>query len=148
MLREDLSRLPPQSDVLVCGDHNARTNVFPDFSDDALCGNDGYLPTLKSVGNKRSSLIREMATNNKLTRYSNDKSRVNKHGTHLLELCKAVGMLIINGRLGRDKCIGDFTRVDTTGCSTVDYMICNPNLFQCIRDFAVESKLPESDHRG
>ena len=89
-----------------------------------------------------------MAKNNKLTRYSNDESRVNRHGTHLLELCKAVGMLIINGRLGRDNGIGDFTRVDTTGCSTVDYMICNPSLFQCIRDFAVESKLPESDHRG
>ena len=113
-----------------------------------FCGNDGDLPTLKSVGNKWSTLIREMAKNNKLTRYSDDKSRVNRHGTYLLEMCKSVDMLIINGRLGRDKCIGDFIRVDTTGCSTVDYMICNPNLFRCIRDFAVESKLPESDHRG
>ena len=61
-------------------------------------------------------------------------------------------MLIINGRQGREKGIGDFTRVDTrvdtTECSTVDYMICNPNLLRYIRDFAVESKLSESDHRG
>ena len=139
ILGEGLSRLPPQSDVLVCDDHNARTNLFPDFSDDDLCGKDGDLPTLKSVGNKRSTLIREMAKYNKLTRYSNDKSCINRHGTHLLELCKAAGMLIITGsRLARDQGIGNFTRVYTTGCTTVDYMICNPSLFRCIRDYLKE----------
>ena len=72
----------------------------------------------------------------------------NKHGIQLLELCKTIGLLIINGRLGQDKGIGDFTRQDTTGCSVVDYMLCNPELFCELYDFKIASKFPESDHRG
>ena len=75
-------------------------------------------------------------------------ARTNKHGIQLIELCKAVGLLIINGRVGKDKGIGGFTRVDTTGRSTVDYMICNPELLSTIYDFMIEPKFPESDHCG
>ena len=89
-----------------------------------------------------------MVENKGLERFSKDKSRANKHGVNLLEFCQTVGLLIINGRLGSDKGIGAFTRVDTTGCSTVDYMLCNPELFSQITYFKVEQKVPESDHCG
>ena len=54
----------------------------------------------------------------------------------------------MNGRLGNDKGIGELTRVDTTGCSVVDYMLCNPDLFSQITHFGIELKVPESDHCG
>ena len=66
-----------------------------------------------------------MSENGKLERFSKDEARTNKHGIQLIELCKVVGLLIINGKVGKDKGIGGFSRVDTTGRSTVDYMICN-----------------------
>ena len=83
-----------------------------------------------------------------LNRCTKDKACANRHGNHLIEFCKALSHLIINGRLGRDKAIGDFARDDTTGRNIVDYMICNPELFSIIEDFIIEPKVSESDHRG
>ena len=58
-----------------------------------------------------------------LTRSSRDKLAVNKHGIKLLDLCKSAGILILNGRIGHDKGIGESTRDDTTGKSVVNYAI-------------------------
>ena len=148
ILRDDLGGFPTHSDFLVCGDYNARTNILPDFICEFSNGNDGDLPIINSANNFRSALIKEMSDSGKLKRFSKDGARANKHGTHLIELCKAVGLIIINGRVGRDKGIGDFTRVDTTGRSTVDYMICNPELLSSVQDFFIGPKFPESDHCG
>ena len=46
-----------------------------------------------------------------------------------------------------DKENGEFTRVDTTGNSVVDYAIASPVLAKSIKSFSVYSKVPESDHR-
>ena len=73
---------------------------------------------------------------------------VNKHGTQLLDLCESTGMLILNGRMGREKGIGEFTRDDTTGRSVFDYMIGTPRLFDLVQNFQVLDKFPESDHRA
>ena len=148
LLREDLCGFTLHSDCLICGDFNARTNVLPDYLDEYLCGNDGNLPIFETVNDRRSLLLRKMAENNELDRFSKDSSRTNKHGRNLLEFCKTAGLLIMNGRLGSDKGIGELTRVDTTGCSVVDYMLCNPDLFSQITHFGIELKVPESDHCG
>ena len=76
-----------------------------------------------------------------------DGNIVNKHGRQLIEFCKATGMLIINGRLGRDWGIGCFTRDDATGRSVVDYAISSLNLLDIIDYFEVLHKFLESDHR-
>ena len=55
-------------------------------------------------------------------------------------------MLIINGWCGTDKGVGGYTRVDTTGSSTVDYAICSSGLFLCVNGFHIHGKFPESDH--
>ena len=148
ILQDNLEGFPTHSDFLVCGDYNARTNVVPDFIGEFSSGNDGDLPIINSANNKRSILIREMAENGNLKRFSKDEARTNRHGNQLIELCKSIGLLIINGRVGQDKGIGNFTRVDTTGRSTVDYMICNPEFLSIIHDFMIEPKFPESDHCG
>ena len=149
MLREDLYGFSPHSDFLICRDYNAHTNVLPDYLlDEYLCGDDGDIPFLESANNMPSELLRAIAGNKQLERYSKDTSRLNKHGANRLELCQTGSLLIINGRLGSDKGIGEFLRVDTTGCSTVDYMLCNPDLFSQIIYFDIENKVPESDHCG
>ena len=132
----------------MCGDYNARTNVVPDFIGEFLSGNDGNLLIINSANNKMSILIREMAENGNLKRFSKDEARTNRHGSQVIEFCKSIGLLIINGRVGQDKGIGDFTQFDTTGRSTVDYMICNPEFLSIIHDFMIEPKFPESDHCG
>ena len=83
----------------------------------------------------------------KLTRYSKDTAPVNKHGTKLLELCKATDLLIFNGRLSPDLGVREFTRDDTTGRSVVDYAIGSPVIFNRVDNFKVLDKFPESDHR-
>ena len=64
-----------------------------------------------------------MFESGKLNRFSKDEARMNRHSVQLFEFCKALGLLIVNGRMGRDKGIGDFTHDDTIGHSIVDYMI-------------------------
>ena len=81
-----------------------------------------------------------MAENKQLERYSKDTSRINKNGANLLELYQTVSLLMINGRLGSDKGIGEFTQVGTTGCSTVDYMLCSPDLFSQITYLNIEKR--------
>ena len=54
---------------------------------------------------------------------------MNSHGRDLIEFCKCVGLLIVNGRVGEDRSIGEFSRVDTMGSSLVDYVISSPGLF-------------------
>ena len=76
-----------------------------------------------------------------------DKAHINDHGNHLLELCKSTGLVIFNGRLGADKGTGEYTRVDTMGCSVIDYFVGSPALFDIVSNFCVKPKFPESDHR-
>ena len=54
-------------------------------------------------------------------------------------------MFILNGRFG-DIDHGFHTRIDTTGLSLVDYVLCTPNSHTLIKNFYVDDKLPESDH--
>ena len=89
-----------------------------------------------------------MFESGKLKRFSKDEARINRYSVQLIEFCKAPGLLIVNGRIGRGKGIGDFTRDDTTGRNIDDYMICNPELFSIIDNFTIEPRVPESDHRG
>ena len=76
-----------------------------------------------------------------------DSACKNGHGLKLLEVCKSTGLVIFNGRLGSDKGKGEYTRVDTTGCSVVDYFVGSPSVFDMVTNFCVQTKFPESDHR-
>ena len=39
-----------------------------------------------------------------------------------------------------------FTRIDTTGCSVVDYVLCTERSYAFLSNFKVGQKVPESDH--
>ena len=147
LLYQQILKVPDDSDIALCGDFNARTGITPDFSLHFNGSNAGLNQLLPPDDFGVYQLINEMCQRGTLTRASRDKTIVNRHGIHLLELCKSACMLILNGRLGRDKGIGEFTRDDTTGKSVVDYVISTPKLLQLVKDFLVHDKFPESDHR-
>ena len=89
-----------------------------------------------------------MFESDKLNSLSKHPARINRNGAEYVEYCKAIGLWIVNGSIGRDKCIRDFIREDKTGRSTFDYVVWNPELFQIIDDFTNELRLPECGHRG
>ena len=147
ILQCDIASRPPDSDVILCGDYNAHTNVALDYIIDELDGSNGDLDNLVPYDSKQSlEIIFDMHCKQQLQRHSVDRKPLNSHGSNLIDLCKSLGLLIVNGRLGEDKGAGGYTRIDTTGCSVVDYVIANPRLFSSIKSFAINGKMPESDH--
>ena len=44
------------------------------------------------------------------------------------------------------KSVGNFTLVDTTGRSIVDYMIASSQLLELVKDFVIINSCPDSDH--
>ena len=140
ILYQHIEKIPDNSEVLLCGEYNAQTGEVPDFEAHVF-GTNGDLENLLPPEDKENHRIVEYLFKiDMLNRHSMDGNLVNKHGRQLIEFCKATGMLILNGRLGRDRGIGCFTRDDTTGRSVVDYAI-------IIDYFEVLHKFPESDHR-
>ena len=65
----------------------------------------------------------------------------------LLDPCKFANLIILNGRVGSEKGVGEYTRMDTTGNRVVDYVIATTNAYSLVDNFKIHSKLPESDHR-
>ena len=145
----DVSRIPPGDEVLLCGDYNAYTNTLPDYNigDIKITGSNGDLDKLLTNDiEHRFNDISTLYMQKRLGRASMDNKPINSHGTQLIDLCKAGGLLILNGRAGKDRNVGNFTRDDTTGRSVIDYVIATPHLFEGIHEFQIGDKFPESDH--
>ena len=149
VLQNDITQLPNHSMGIICGDFNARTNVNPDYEWRNSEGSDGdlvnFLPADILYGEKNTTTF--LQENGILHRHSMDKSKPNDYGIQLLDLCKSANLMILNGRVGSDKGVGDYTRTDTTGNSVVDYVITTIDAYPLINKFKIHSKLPESDHR-
>ena len=109
--------------VLLAGDFNARTSRLDDFITDH---NDTDF-TEESIMDCMSTL------NIPFQRNSLDTER-NNSGYALVEFCKCLKMLIVNGRVGDDRAIGQTT---CKNVSVVDYFIANVELFPCFANFSV-----------
>ena len=79
-----------------------------------------------------------------LGRASLDKN-VNSHGHKFLDLCKATGLRIANGRLGTDS-EGSHTFCKMHGSSVIDYLLLKECEFSRIHNFSVENFNEWSDH--
>ena len=75
-----------------------------------------------------------------------DPRPLNNNGSDLINLCKASGLLILNGRVGDDKGAGGYTRVDENGSGVLDYVLGTPSIFMMVNNFEIHDKFPESDH--
>ena len=70
---------------------------------------------------------------NGAVRVNSDK-QVNNMGRRLIEMCRSLNLIIMNGRFGKDKQIGKKTCKDS---STVDYIIISTNFAEYVSDFDV-----------
>ena len=62
---------------------------------------------------------------------------VNKSGTNLIEICLCSDLKLVNGRIGDDAGIGNYTFMSPNGCSVIDYAVRSYDLFPFISDFIV-----------
>lgn len=116
--------------TMLNGDINARTSTLPDFDVTEEVQDYGNLNPIPDLP------IPDRANRDKV---------VNDRGFQLLELCKALKMRILNGRVGKDCGIGEFTCITFNGRSVNDYVIVSESLFNLFTDFEVSNDA-ESDH--
>ena len=69
----------------------------------------------------------------------------NRFGEHLLDLCKAVNIQCVNGRVETEK-TGRFTCMTHAGESTIDYLLNSYSDFSHISDFTVQDFNEYSNH--
>ena len=97
-----------------------------------ICDNDGELVNIlpsADIDDKpiaKDPLIKKLHDRGDLVRSSEDNAPPNPYDRLLVDMYMSADLLIPNGRVGKDKGIGNFMRVDTTGRSIVDYMIVSP----------------------
>ena len=126
-LEEDISFFANKGKVLLMGDLNSRTkNDFINTSQDRT-DNDLFSTETPSV------------------RFSMDRT-VNIFGDMLLDLCKASGMCIVNGRYNDDPNNGSYTCMTANGESVVDDLLTSFSHFKIICDFKIHAFNEYSNH--
>ena len=70
-----------------------------------------------------------------IKRKSQDKSRINNFGHALIDFCKSLSLIILNGRVGEDKYYGKIT--NTRAKTTVDYCLSDPDFLAHVSSFKV-----------
>ena len=149
VVQNSIACLPSNSDVLLCGDWNARLGSSPhaDIDTRIVEGKDLDLSHLVGINEINDPCNYDfLLKRGILNRSTMDKYMLNNYGKQLYTLCKTTQLMIMNGRMGSDRNIGRFTRVDTTGKSLVDIAIATHKVFDMTIDFEIHSKFPESDH--
>ena len=131
-LASDIDLIKESLDLpfLLIGDFNSRTGTLNEImileSDDNIFDETyfkyrDYIDILKHL-------------NLPVNRVSKDKTN-NNNGRALIELCKCKELCILNGRIGKDKGIGNTTCDDK---SVIDYAICTPDLLSKVSDFQID----------
>ena len=116
--------------IMIVGDLNSRTGVL----------NDLLIPDKNEITDESDSKFLDIinifnSLNVPLNRTNMD-TKVNNNGRSLIEMCNVHDLCIVNGRFGSDKNIGNTTCADV---STIDYVICTPDLFPKITDFTIDT---------
>ena len=118
---------------MIVGDMNARTGEYKDYVDhDEL----NYIPVPEDYE----------VDEDVPARVSCDKKAPDEFGYKLLDLCKTCSLRIVNGRIGSDKGIGNYTSVNSRGKSVIDYVLCKPDMFKWFCEFKIHDVCEWSDH--
>ena len=105
------------------------------IEDNDLNAQDDYLPIPDDF---------EVNTNRR--RKTLDNIEVSGNHKQLLNFCKATGLKILNGRVGDDREMGNFTCHTPAGSSTVDYCLTRERNFDLVENFYVGEINTISDH--
>ena len=129
ILEDEINYYQTQGNVLICGDLNARTGTEPDL--------------INTHGDKHIPGQINIPPPPHQHRNNLDKT-VNRNGHQLLQMCRTLGLYIVNGRLRGDS-FGLYTYSSPLGNSTVDYSITDLDP-SYLRAFTVSPLTPLSDH--
>jgi hypothetical protein len=113
--------------ICLVGDFNSRTAEISDIPDIRYDAFSGMLDFNYNV----ISLLQKL--NIDIERKSKNCNR-NNFGNILIEFCRNNNMIICNGRVGKDKGVGEFTCKNS---SVVDHCIVSPNLLKIINSFSI-----------
>ncbi|MCG8113230.1 MAG: endonuclease/exonuclease/phosphatase family protein, partial [Candidatus Thiodiazotropha taylori] len=119
-LEADIMLYSSKGVVFLAGDLNSRIGVKHDYVENNFGRSDDIL-----------NLFNEIP----IARKTNDKG-INRFGDLLLDLCKATGMCIVNGRLYGDV-NGSYTCMTANGESVVDYLLTAYSNFDWLSDFNI-----------
>ena len=124
----EMEKFSQKGEIIVSGDYNARTNNALDY----VCLSSDFDPLVDDTFPKK--------------RNSEDEKRCCKRGKELLQACKYLDLLILNGRKIGDT-FGKITCFRWNGCSVVDYAICTKDFFENCTFFEIGDLMPHlSDH--
>jgi hypothetical protein len=119
--------------LFLAGDLNARIGTVNDcIMQDDTC----FIPGLEGGDEYVSD-------NFNIPRNSKD-STVNTFGYDLIDMCHALSVHVLNGRVTGDE-QGEFTHVSRQGASVIDYMAVSSDMFTNVKHFTVIDR-QESDH--
>ena len=138
MLESDIAKFKTTHSILLIGDFNARTKCSEDYSP-CIPGSEADVG-VRIIEN--APFPKEL----NCIRVSKDQGPINNFGKKLLDMCKMCNVRILNGRAFEDKGRGNFTRMESNGCSVIDYAIVDPETYNLIKNFKISPRLPESDH--
>ena len=78
-------------------------------------------------------------------RSNKDARNPNNYGRNLLNLCIMSNLYIVNGRVGKDRNVGEYTCYFGDTPSTIDYFLADRDLFTFFKDFHIDVR-DESHH--
>ncbi|MES9885167.1 MAG: reverse transcriptase family protein [Sedimenticola sp.] len=118
--------------TLLLGDINARTACLSDHiaSDDFLLSHFDFDTETSNYFHKHVVLEN---LGYKLKRISKDK-KTNAHGYFLIEICRNSNLFMLNGRVGSDREVGEFTFRNK---SVIDYALASVDLFRHLSNFSI-----------
>ena len=114
--------------ILLCGDFNSHTSTGVDYVE---------FDTVHDVENVENTEIDELLERSGASlRRENVDRRKDAYGQNLLNMCKNTNLLILNGRIGKDKSEG---RATTSKNTAVDYYVGSPAVLSYVDDLYVEN---------
>ncbi|MEW8548255.1 MAG: reverse transcriptase family protein [Candidatus Thiodiazotropha sp.] len=118
--------------VTLTGDFNARTSEMRDYTE-----NDDFLADMFDFDTdtvEYFTVINKLVESNILKdRISMDK-HTNNNGYKLIDICKNHNLFILNGRIDKDRAIGNFT---FRNASVIDYTIATADCFELFQEFEI-----------
>ena len=117
---------------LIIGDMNSRTDESKDYVENE---NTRYVPVPDNY----------TEDDDVPHRTSCDKKAPDEYGHKLIDLCKTCSLRIVNGRVGSDKGVGNYTSINKRSQNVVYYVLCKSNIFKLV-NFAVNEICGRSDH--
>jgi len=125
------SNCDPGDVFFITGDLNNRTRDRPDYVENINLQRYVTMPGIEEyvVANRKSQ-----------------GKQINNFGLKLLTFCKEHDLTIFNGRLDDGKCTYFTVNRRSSGCSLIDYLMTNRELFDFIKNFEVRDINECSDH--